>query len=466
MNDNVVIYIDGSSRPNPGKSGWGAHGYRYQNSSTNPRKLNDYYITYRGYLDKQEFKQIGTCVEPIEFYDFCMHEAHCETNNAAELHALYRVLDHFKDHKLSSLIIYTDSEYVRKGLTEYSSIWVRNNWKRADGKEIMYAAVWQKILEFEAGYKKHASLFDIVWVKGHSDTYGNILADRLAAIAALKGHTDTTYQSFITSSAQGYGKQEIEKHPLMCFKRMYFTSADHVSDVGRYFIAEPGDDDDIGRRMSNAAYSVVVHDKPDPIIEMIKQKQRYISNDVIRTVMLRLDRVFDKSIYPYLSTYGNDCLVNTGDYRSNLNFVDERQITSELTPVGLSFKAMETFAHLENILVQFKNQTLPDDYIVHDVTDQFFIQDGKKTVLDSKYVVGFKDMTIAVKQLNIPIILGYDLPHRNSLKRIETLDPKIKLIVWEESAGTYRYASIVEVSDAIGIWSNYHANRVIVQSTN
>jgi len=470
MTNRIVIYIDGSSRPNPGKSGWGAHGYKYCKPSVNPRRLDDYYITSVGYLDKQQYAKHQECVEPTEFYDFCVFEDQCETNNAAELFALYRTLDYFKSHELEQITIYTDSEYVRKGLTEYTTVWIKNNWRRADGREILHSSIWKEILAHKAAYEARGIVVNLEWVKGHAGTYGNILADRLASIAALKGYSQLEYSDYGLSPAAGYGKATVERHPFICFKRLYFSSSSEISDVGRYFIAEPGDDSDIGRRMSEATYSVIASQISDPVLEAIKEKQRSVSRDLTRTVMVRLDRAYDKDIYPYISRYGSDCLISTGDYRANLNFIDSRNVTSEMVPAGLSLKAMETFALLETLLCQYSQQQLSSEYQTIDITDRFYDVTGSKRALKPEFIVGFKDLSLAVeiqhngqtRSISVPLSLGGDLLPRNNLKRIETMQPQITLLIWEESYNVYRYACAIQVEDALGIWSNYYSNRILL----
>jgi hypothetical protein len=64
--------------------------------------------------------------------------------------------------------------------------------------------------------------------------------------------------------------------------------------------------------------------------------------------------------------------------------------------------------------------------------------------------------------LDIILVLGGDILPRNNLKRLEALNPKISLITWRDSVQIIRYCCVIETSDGVGIWSNYHTNRVIV----
>jgi ribonuclease HI len=74
-----------------------------------------------------------------------------------------------------NIVIYTDSEYVRKGMTEWISGWQRRGWKTADGKPVKNADLWQRL---EALRKLHT--VEWRWVKGHAGDPGNERADALA----------------------------------------------------------------------------------------------------------------------------------------------------------------------------------------------------------------------------------------------------------------------------------------------
>ena len=73
------------------------------------------------------------------------------------------------------MVIYTDSEYVRKGMTEWIASWMRRGWKTADGKPVKNADLWQRL---DALRKLHH--VDWRWVKRPCRRPGNERADALA----------------------------------------------------------------------------------------------------------------------------------------------------------------------------------------------------------------------------------------------------------------------------------------------
>jgi ribonuclease HI len=133
----VTIYTDGACKGNPGPGGWGA------------------------WLSTGEHeKELFGGENPT-------------TNNRMELTAVIEALTSLK--RSCNIVIYTDSEYVRKGMTEWISGWQRRDWKTADGKPVKNADLWQRL---DALRKLHT--VDWRWVKGHAGDPGNERADALA----------------------------------------------------------------------------------------------------------------------------------------------------------------------------------------------------------------------------------------------------------------------------------------------
>ena len=142
----VEIYTDGACRGNPGPGGWGA------------------------LLSLGEHEKELSGAEPLT------------TNNRMELTAVIRALEALK--RPSEARIFTDSEYVRRGITEWVKSWKARGWKTADRKPVKNQDLWERLDALAAGHK-----IDWRWVKGHSGVPGNERVDRLAnqAIDAMRG---------------------------------------------------------------------------------------------------------------------------------------------------------------------------------------------------------------------------------------------------------------------------------------
>lgn len=137
MSEPVVIYTDGACRGNPGPGGWG--------------------VLLR-YSDKTR-----------ELYG-----AEAETtNNRMELTAAIQALEVLK--RACRIQLYTDSNYVRQGITQWLDGWKRKGWKTAKKQPVKNADLWQRL---DAACARHD--IEWHWVKGHSGNPGNEAADALA----------------------------------------------------------------------------------------------------------------------------------------------------------------------------------------------------------------------------------------------------------------------------------------------
>ena len=139
----VEIFTDGACKGNPGPGGWGA----VIRSGPHEKELSG--------------------GEPLT------------TNNRMELLAAIRALEALK--RPCRVALYTDSIYVRDGITKWIHGWRRNGWKTADRKPVKNAELWQELLD---AAKPHR--IDWRWVKGHAGHPENDRADKLACDAALQ----------------------------------------------------------------------------------------------------------------------------------------------------------------------------------------------------------------------------------------------------------------------------------------
>ena len=142
----VVIYTDGACKGNPGPGGWGA------------------WLRW-GSFEKELFGG-----EPAT------------TNNRMELTAVIESLALLK--RRSPVAIYTDSEYVKNGITTWIHGWKKRGWRTADGKPVKNIDLWQKL---DAQVALHSVAWH--WVRGHTGDPGNERADALAnrGVASLRG---------------------------------------------------------------------------------------------------------------------------------------------------------------------------------------------------------------------------------------------------------------------------------------
>jgi ribonuclease HI len=140
----VTIYTDGACKGNPGPGGWGA------------------WLAY-GAHEKELWGG-----------------ERLTTNNRMELTAVIEALGSLK--RPSRVAIYTDSEYVRNGITSWIHGWKVRGWKTADKKPVKNVDLWQRLDALAAQHQ-----VEWHWVRGHTGNPGNERADQLAN----KGCTET-----------------------------------------------------------------------------------------------------------------------------------------------------------------------------------------------------------------------------------------------------------------------------------
>ncbi len=97
------------------------------------------------------------------------------TNNRMELTAAIKALEFCKNQQTQEIKIYTDSVYVKDGITVWINKWEKNNWKTNDKKSVKNIDLWKKLKELVRSRQ-----IEWIWIKGHSDNPMNDLADRLA----------------------------------------------------------------------------------------------------------------------------------------------------------------------------------------------------------------------------------------------------------------------------------------------
>ncbi len=142
----VEIWTDGGCKPNPGPGGWGA------------------------ILRFRDRERELTGAEPVT------------TNNRMELTAACAALEVLT--RRCRVALHTDSEYVRNGVTRWSTGWVRRGWRNAAGDPVANMDLWRRLLDAAARHE-----IDWRWVRGHSGDVMNERCDVLAT-SARRGLTE------------------------------------------------------------------------------------------------------------------------------------------------------------------------------------------------------------------------------------------------------------------------------------
>ena len=98
------------------------------------------------------------------------------TNNVMEMTAIIKVLEKFSELKYKYVRVFTDSNYVKMGLTEWSKNWERNGWKTVKGDDVKNKDEWIQMVELMRKF----DIVDIKWVKAHNGNINNEYVDTKA----------------------------------------------------------------------------------------------------------------------------------------------------------------------------------------------------------------------------------------------------------------------------------------------
>ena len=134
----IKVYTDGACRGNPGPGGWGVY-------IINGNQTEELYAGDRS-----------------------------TTNNKMEMQAAISALMHLKKTE-TPIELYTDSNYLRQGITEWIYNWKKNNWRTSSKKPVANRELWIELDKLNSQMNVNWN-----WVKGHAGDPGNEKADELA----------------------------------------------------------------------------------------------------------------------------------------------------------------------------------------------------------------------------------------------------------------------------------------------
>lgn len=480
----MVLWSDGGARPNPGNSGWGLHGYLYLADKPKKGAGNaDFLLSDRGYVSKIT-AGITTVphkeITPVHYVDGYGSFGYPATNNVAELAGALAGLEYAAQYSISSLTIYTDSTYVCQGLEKWVKGWERNGWIKYGGGEIPNVDLWKRLVSAKDALVAKGVRVKIEWVRSHNGDPGNEAADRLATVSVmaasrLGGRTEIT-----SAPAEGYWKYEAKRHPFIANRRMYFNTKTEHNTPGVYYLGEHGKDDEmLGKRTSDGAYSLVTLGEPDPVLELVRNFQIQVAGETDSLVMLRVDHLFRPATHREITTHGTLAINQPSHWQLGLACMDEEPLTKELKPPRLAMRAVEAIQEMAVKLEEY--QAGAAHIVVTDLTPILYETtitvnkkgESKTTMqLKPEYNVGFAALGVeanylvgeAVSSAFVTLTLGIDLLDRNALKRLEDELPKVSLISWNESPSVFRYATVIEAGNNKGIWCGVYSNlRVIPQ---
>lgn len=483
----LMIHSDGSAKPNPGNAGWGIHGYIFEDVLPTKGTGNpDYVLTANDYLSKTDkAAQPNTPLVTPRFYvDGCgavprhYGDDRGPSNNQGELMGAIEAMRIALDRpEIMRVRLWTDSKYVVNN-AQYVNNWRKNNWIKSDGGPVANVGLWQEFSEVFEALKARGVDIRLAWCEGHVGNFGNEMVDVLAFIGMRRAWHHIYEKDVKVSDAEGYWKYSNDRHPFISHRRMYYNTILEHNPAGEYCLGEHDKEDDLaGKRMANGAYAYVQLDKPEHVLEAVRSHSCRLADGTNTVMIARVDYIYRAEVHKMLTEQGDVVLNKPPKSPSHLDAVckDIKEIvTREHNPPLLIERCVKELGQLKQILDDYKAGNA--DMVVTDLTPLIYEslteiskkgEEKRITKLRPEFVVGTSDMKATVqyrhpdnslRSADINLLLGLDLLDRNALRRLEELEPEVRLVTWLEEPSAFRFATIIKVKDAIGIWAGTYSN--------
>lgn len=426
---------------------------------------------------------------PVEqYYDCFVPLDFGGTNNTAELnaaiHCLERIIAEPNMDKAAIIVMRQDSRYVVDGFTIYLNNWLAKNFIRKDGTPTPNKDLWLRLHGIATAIQDRGVRIVFEWVQAHSTCPGNNSADDLAtagvftskspkAVAAL----DTSFR--ISEVTDYWASRGEVRHPMLCFRYGYLGIEMAEQDRREYYLSTQGKVADMnGKRTSDDGFSVV-RCAPQKHIEEIVTKQVSLPREIDYRFQIDLDNVYGGA-GRYLELYGTDFLHRALDHKRHLQTFGKVMLTTELHPPYLVDRVFDNMDILADFLDAYAKPDEPT-LLTTDITNYLFIYSEEavkvrkgeeartKTIctLKPEINVGYfkhavkgcwKESNGEIKECDLTLRLGVDLPDRNALRRLEDRHPRVYLLTNTLGPGSFMYAVVIEAGGDVGIWSGINSS--------
>lgn len=493
----MVAYADGSFRMR--KAGWGVHGYIYVQGTTldveslfEQAKADGFKGNLRSWVSLHTGgeKQLPTEkgyqeIEPeaslavIKYFDSygTQKERHV-SNNTAELLAVIETFRLATEQGVDRLLVYTDSQYVQQNFYQKLDAWHASGYTKADGEPVKNAELWEALRKAKNTWLEAGKSLDITWVKGHNGNRGNENADANALLATVFP-TSPKYAEY----TQVVNPSKLpEVNPLLLRSRLLFDALEEPKLDGNYYcmyslgrahnyghkqhdstlekIAKT--DIILGRRLSEACYTVVKLPEKDLYLEALKDNHRREHPvQYSQPAIIRLDNVFTPAVRKRYAEIGDVSLANIKSIAATVR-EDFVPISKTLNPPRQTYEAISLFSVLKQQLDDYLQGTLGKAVQVIDITDQLYetVQEGKKkpvtrllnTITQNTPYLSFP-CTISGKEISLRVVLGLDIPVRNSLAKLAEHKPKVSILVVANGPLSYSFNTILDTEIGQQIYS-------------
>lgn len=479
----AVLYSDGGYQSKFGSGGWGIHGYTYVDKpptrgTGNPKAIP----TKEGYSpvkDPDEKVTIVSYVDGVGGVPVATSSTHTEL--VAAIKAMDWSLNN--DHVHSTTIV-SDSRSVVDGMSEWLPRWKANGWRNSRGDEVANKELWLKAEDLITQIRDREKNVVFQWIKGHNGFFGNEMADSYATKGNLLGRQRRDTEIIKVKEPEGYWSKKNDYHKLLGSGRWYVSTIDH--DYKRedgstiYYLGELLEDDHSGKPVADDANAVIYMKEADPVLETLRTHVMEKDRRKLGSIMLgRLDAIFSPDTYEEIQEHGTLFLASQGR-RLDVMTAKNDELLKQKAPPGLVWLAIDALTFLKgqlDIYLSDKKGLVVTD-IIGELYDESINKKGvkeyklKKSITSSTKFIDVKmnccttpvsKRTDAdIQQKKIRLLLGIDVPKRNTLAGIAEEIQSMELISWRESDCAVRYACVIVTHSGVGIWAGTDSNLTVI----
>lgn len=487
----VVLYTDGGFLLDSKEGGAGAHGYIHIGKSTKQQNIQSKWTpTSNGYVERNKEEEIPS-VDIVNYIDIIKGLTNVTSSSESELNAINMALKWLEDYpeKFETITIYTDSQNIVSGITGWINKWRKNGWKAGNGKPVKFAELWQEVDGRMTNVRKTSAL-SFEWIKGHAGHLGNEKADNLATRGLIlkKNGDDEVYT--IISDYQSYWNPPASVRPprLLEAPRMYTSTFSNEEIVeGKPIIYYTGSHGAKGRLVEEHGkvypcnyLAVIRMTEPDPVVtnmtELVRSMEANRGGTQGTLITYNLQNMLAARFYSEALSEGLT-FTERLSYPIMVSSSTGVPLAEEVVPIGRAFRLTDYCKVSEKLLNDIGDEKRINRQSILDV---FFedvkkkngelekkirkeINSGLKSIrVDATFSTNKNDFSKDTFSRKLLLIIGTDLPSRNTLsaiaKEIESLD----LISWRESNNSIRYGTYIKLTTGEeGVWTKYDGNLIV-----
>ena len=487
----AVLFTDGGARPQPGYGGWGIYCllldepkyYTVPNIKDSNCPIHKYEIAEGVYAsnisipkdwEEQEKPSSDTIIfyPAKEVYHLWGTVGSQVTSNRCELMAMIAALRHVKSLKLTNVRLLSDSSYVINGMLKIQE----HNGLRINRPktEVPNYDHWVVAAELYKDLFAADTELSFNWVKGHSISHGNAMADINATrgVAAASNELDIPFD-IEDEKIRKQSENKVKGHGLLNNGFWYFIPNESSANNGYHFYAtgdhgKPSNKekefDWVGKNRSASSIAVTAFEKPYLPLHVVKERHLKSTLNANAICIGRLNNMLSKDILSEIIRHGSKYIFKPFN-ASGLITHTGKPITQELHPPMLAHRLLERSSMMSGLLVSMMKDESPKDAIIVNITKDIYEEGAKnKLKLIPALMSGNPAVNINIDQLSseVTLTVGIDLPPKNGLSRIVANEPDINLVLIPDSESVYHYYAYIKTNDGHSLVSAYTSNMLVV----